>query len=540
VPEKDEHHRTYLRVRIPNYVLLHGEQLRRNHASNDEGFNQTRMWELVDTNPKHVNRPIRELRQDCYLAQGRPLRLGPETGVVLGISLGRESLKAALIDANGAIRQSEQAAPVQARLRQQTPAQTLDDLCDLANRVLAAGIDTAIGAEQGQSSEETLLVERTVKGQSRRLLPLLGVAVAWPMPIHRYRKEFSGGKPTVASVHDGWWDKHLPTLVADRLGLEVGKVHAVNDANAAAIAAVFDQVRNQDVRRAKRDLGKGQPEYPPTRVAMTVRVGGGIGAGTMAVGAYDPKWFSSFNDAALIETETGLAGEIGHLVVDPHVVESVNLDRGELPPLDPKAKCACGAEGHLEGLASAASFVERLDQMGDEGLLSDLGLRTGELPPDASTMYDVISRIESGAPHRPAERALQDMGRLIGHALAGPVLMLGPSTITLAGSAACQRLAIGVKEGLIEGGGLFGTESIGVHYVRGSRNRFNAARGAALFVFRQLLYRKLDDFERLYARAGDRQLPPGERLFSQEMRLLDRSSLPLGAPRRSAGRRTSR
>lgn len=520
-----EHPVTYYGVRLPHFVLIHGEQLRR-HAHKEGGFNQTEMWKIVNVNEKHVGQAVTRLRQDGYLAPGRPLRLGPETGVVLGISLGRESLRAAIVDANGTIRASAEAKPVERRMKHQSPAQTIDDIAELANRTLEAALDRV----EDPSGEEPLHVDREIDGQEVRALPLIGVAVAWPMGIHRYTKEPSGGKPTIDSLNDGWWGKHLPGLVAERLGLDPGRVHAVNDANAAAVANVFDRIRDF-VEPAVRPV-PGNParaRYPPTSVLMTVRVGGGIGAGTMTVGAYDRHWFSAFNTAALIETESGLAGEIGHLPIAKEVVAKVNEHRGTLPALDPEAPCSCGGTGHLEALASVTALVQRLAGLTPD-VLSELGLSRDSSRGQASIMQGVIARIERGHKHPTVERALKDIGLLVGHALAGPVLMSAPSAIRLVGAGACEPVIEGLKDGLNDAGGFFGEQRIDIACATGANNTYSSARGAALFVFREVVYRHLDEFQRLYDRAKGRKLAPHERVFAKDMHAIVRDDLPLGQP----------
>lgn len=120
------------------------------------------------------------------------------------------------------------------------------------------------------------------------------------------------------------------------------------------------------------------------------------------------------------------------------------------------------------------------------------------------------------------------MGLLLGNALAGTVLMLSPSSITLAGSAACEPLSKGLTTGLNEAGAFFGSDEIPITSTTGIRNRYSSARAAALFVFRSLVYRQLDEFSRLYTRAGERKLDDSDRLFSHHMRLMGPGALPLG------------
>jgi len=106
--------------------------------------------------------------------------------------------------------------------------------------------------------------------------------------------------------------------------------------------------------------------------------------------------------------------------------------------------------------------------------------------------------------------------------------MLAPSSIVLTGGAACAPLRSGLIKGLSERGAFFREDHIDIRFLRGPANRFCSARGAALAIFRALIYRHLDDFKLLTGRAGSAGIADGHRLFSGLMDGLSPMDLPLG------------
>jgi predicted NBD/HSP70 family sugar kinase len=522
---------SYYLVRVPHYVLVHGAQLAAGPKSG--GLTQEKVWEAVGANRGHVGRAVQRLRADGYLSSGAPLSFGPEMGGVVGVSLGKESLRAGWFDANGSMRVKYEGGSVPERFTRQRAEKTLDEVAEAVNAVLDQAISLADSEHEKDArgdASQPLFVERDIDGTRRRVLPLLGVAVAWPVAINRYTME-----PEDQALHDSWGRQSLTERLADRLGLRVRHVRALNDANAAAIGTTFDEVRaiNAVTDRRKRSR-PAMPAYESTRTALLLRVSGGIGAGIMIVGDYDPRRFSAFNNATLVEAEFGAAGEIGHVVVDQESLDLINdpRRRGQLPELGSEWICSCGERGHLEAFASATALARRADGVSDIDLLAELGLARGTGPRDPNRMYDAIRRIEEDDHHPVLDRALKDMGRLIGHALAGSVLMLAPSSITLTGSAACDPVLAGFVSGLAERGAVVNEKKVRIQCLRSDNNRFGPARGAALSAFRDVIYRNVDEFARLYEKAGERHLPAGERLFSTRMRYVLRTELPLRPLRR--------
>jgi predicted NBD/HSP70 family sugar kinase len=535
VGEEREPSDGYYLVRVPHYVLVYGAQL----AAGRGGLTQQLMWRSVGGSRAHASDAIKRLRKDGYLHQTRPLALGPEVGLMVSASLGKESLRTAVVDGNGELRATYEAPAVDHRIKNQEPEQTLNDIAAAVNVVLERAVELAEvehAKPLGSLDRKPLFVERASGRTVHRFLPILGVAVAWPMPVHRYTKHPAANDPSLVAIHDRWYGSALTDLVADRLGFPRNKVHALNDANAATIGAVFDEIRHVGMPPA--ELGeeqRAQAEYPPTRIAMTVRIGGGIGAGTMTIGRYSPRSFDSFNDAALLESQYGLAGEIGHVVADADSLARVNAHHGTLLPLSTETQCSCGLSGHLEALASGHAVVERLLAV-EPAIRSAIGLPEA-ISHNAELLRSVIAQVQEGSAHATLQRALEDAGRLVGHAAAGGVLMLAPSSITLTGSAACEPVRMGFVKGLSERGAFYREGKIHIDHLSGRANRFCSARGAALAVFRELIYRQLDQFQRLTGRAGQDALGEDERLFSALMEPIGATDLPLAREHPWASRR---
>jgi len=129
----------------------------------------------------------------------------------------------------------------------------------------------------------------------------------------------------------------------------------------------------------------------------------GIGGGLVAEGQ-------------VVEGATGLAGEVGHIVVDP-----------EGPP------CACGGQGCLEALASGLAIARRaraLLEAGEKSLLRDLA--EGEpARVDARLVGEAMRR---GDPL--ARWVMEEAGRFLGLGIAILYNLLDPEMVVLGGGVA--------------------------------------------------------------------------------------------------------
>jgi glucokinase len=176
--------------------------------------------------------------------------------------------------------------------------------------------------------------------------------------------------------------------LARRTGLPLSRVHVENDANAAAVGELW--------------LGAGRGE----RDALVVTLGTGIGGGLILNGA--------------LYAGAGMAGEVGHIVVDP-----------EGPP------CGCGKRGCVETLASATAAKRR-------------ALAAGLPATKPGDLVLLAQRARDG--HAPEKALMHEIGRDLGRGL-GPVLCLLDLRVYVFGggfSGALDTLEHGIREGLEE------------------------------------------------------------------------------------------
>jgi glucokinase len=181
----------------------------------------------------------------------------------------------------------------------------------------------------------------------------------------------------------------LCEAIARRLGFERDAVLLENDANAAAVAEAW-----LGAGRGRRDL-------------LMVTLGTGVGGGLVLGGR-------------LFAGSGGMAGEIGHVVIDP-----------DGPP------CGCGRRGCMEQFASATAARRRALERG----------LPREAPGDLVRLADAARRRDG------AERALCfEIGRDLGRGLAVAVTLLDLRLFVVGGGfgAALDTLQAGVRVGLRE------------------------------------------------------------------------------------------
>ncbi len=199
-------------------------------------------------------------------------------------------------------------------------------LVDLAGKVL----DRRTAERDGRTGDAALDLARALcadlAGAAAR--PLLGVGVGSPGVVDP--------RGTVLEAPNlGWHGVDLAASLGGGLGVPV---HVANDANAIALA----------------ELGLSEP---PERSLLVVKVGQGVGAGLVL-------------DGHLVLGDRFAAGEIGHVVVDPH---------GEA--------CACGRTGCLETVLAAPRLRRRSRQGDAAAERTAAGHRLGEaLAPVISTL----------------------------------------------------------------------------------------------------------------------------------------------------------
>lgn len=177
--------------------------------------------------------------------------------------------------------------------------------------------------------------------------------------------------------------------LARRLGVPSARVALENDANVAALGEHW--------------LGAGRGVDDVLVVTLGTGVGGGLVLG-----------------GRLYSGPGGMAGEIGHVVVDP---------RGP--------RCGCGRLGCLETLASATAAQKRA---------AEAGLPTGA----PGNLEELARRARAAA--GPERELLREIGRDLGRGLGAALSLLDLRTFVLGGGfgAAADLLEGGVREGLEE------------------------------------------------------------------------------------------
>jgi predicted NBD/HSP70 family sugar kinase len=199
-------------------------------------------------------------------------------------------------------------------------------LVDLAGKVL----DRRVAERDGRTGAAAVALAHDLAAELAAAAdrPLLGVGVGSPGVV-------DPRGIVLEAPNRGWHDVDLAAELGRGLGVPV---HVANDANAAA-------------------LGELGPGGRAGRSLFLVKVGQGVGAGLVL-------------DGHLVVGDRFAAGEIGHVIVDPH---------GEV--------CACGRTGCLE-TAIGAPRLRRRSREGDPvAERTAAGHRLGEaLAPVISTL----------------------------------------------------------------------------------------------------------------------------------------------------------
>jgi len=206
-----------------------------------------------------------------------------------------------------------------------------------------------------------LLVEEMVDSLGASMTEVLAVGVGVPAPV-----DARTGMVSASGVLRGWDWVPVPQVLGDRLGVPV---RVENDANLGALAE----------NRIGAAIGLQNLVY--------VRASYGIGLGLVV-------------DGRLLHGRAGLAGELGHVVVDPD-----------------GAPCRCGNRGCLETTAGAGA------------LLTAVQARHGHL-----ALRDVVTQALDG--DEDLAVALADVGRGLGRHLAMVCTLLDPEMVVVGGELA--------------------------------------------------------------------------------------------------------
>jgi predicted NBD/HSP70 family sugar kinase len=211
-------------------------------------------------------------------------------------------------------------------------------------------------------------------GIDRERIAGAGAALSAPFAARLHRI----GSP---AIFPSWLALDVEHELGERLGLPV---HVGNDANLGALA------------EATFGAGQGVDDL------VYVMLGTGVGAGLVL-------------DGRLYEGDSGIAAEIGHVVVDPDGLI-----------------CRCGGRGCLETVAGAEAIVRPLRPRHGSQL----------------TLADVLALAEAG--DAGARRVIRDSGRAVGRALAAVCCVLDPRLVVVGGGVASAGdvLLDGIRESL--------------------------------------------------------------------------------------------
>ena len=186
-----------------------------------------------------------------------------------------------------------------------------------------------------------------------------------------------GGTVMVSPNIPAFRNLALTAPLSERLGIPVS---IENDASAAALGEF------------RFGAGKG------TRHLLHATLGTGIGGGIVV-------------DGRLYRGAQGLAGELGHIVLDPAG-----------PP------CGCGSRGCLEAIAGGVAFGRRAQRLVESGAAPILAeIATGR-PATAGDLGEAARRGEG-----PAIAEIRNGGHTIGIGLGSIVNVLNPDIVTLSG-----------------------------------------------------------------------------------------------------------
>lgn len=191
----------------------------------------------------------------------------------------------------------------------------------------------------------------------------------------------------------------------------------------------------------------------------------------------------SFIDSLLIEGTNGFAGSLGHLSIDKKVVDDLNADSlAGLPPINyDGAVCSCGKKHHLQAFASVPGILRRLEKS------------HYRVPVDGPSQARLLTQAREGRVSDAVPvRAGVDVGRLVGHAMAGPILLLDPSTVTITGPLAGDPVIKGVQ-GVRSVWGSTIDDSVKIGTDQSDIGDFIGVKGAALAVIRRVVFRDFLD-----------------------------------------------
>lgn len=337
-------------------------------------------------------------------------------------------------------------------------------------------IEPPAGAQQASSADFVSCVADLVEDcATDDELPVVAAAIAWPGRIDHRLNENRGDPQEFTQEIGDWKGKSLAALVAQgmrRAGLQgTPPVYVLNDADADLLA--LTQPAGAD-REASTRIGRLHSRILGSEVALGVTVAGGVG------GAISLRPAVETTRRTINRGGHGFAGELGTIPVDiwRDGLESNHKTRGVKPLKDlyendefPRWKDFLVYSGTLDHFACGRSII---DQLVDD-------------PAAIAGGYNrVISGLKFGTQANARTRnVMERSGRLIGQALAGPVLTIDPDLIVVSSFADSKPLRDGIWENLSTWGRHIGLESDDIVMAPDDKDR--RTKGAARWAIEQVV-----------------------------------------------------
>ena len=294
---------------------------------------------------------------------GRPLHLyALQAGIAAakGVSLSPNSLRVVTIDASGGVSGSESVPLALGGDPEEHVGQIVSQVGDIAH----------CGAETPRCGDHP----RQPNGAPPLPPVALGVAL-----------------PGMTDAARGVWVQGLQVS-----GISQVNIRSMLEQRTGVRVFVDDPARAVAFHEQKRGSGRGVPSF------LVIYLGYGVGAGVVI-------------DAEIYRGFSGLAGEIGHLVVDPG-----------------GSRCSCGDVGCLETVASTSGILRMVRGRLDEGVISVLAQAR-----DSLTLEAVLAAARDG--DRLAASTLHEVGERLGSACATAIKLFNPQNIIISGPGAMYR-----------------------------------------------------------------------------------------------------
>src|SRR6185312_209678 len=142
-----------------------------------------------------------------------------------------------------------------------------------------------------------------------------------------------------------------------------------------------------------------------------------------------------------------------------------------------------------------------------EALVRRLQASDYAIPTDARGRASLLRALLDGDGDELQAHAVRDVGRILGRALAAPILMLDPHSITVTGSLATPYLVDGIGRERDTWANAI-RDTVRIDFAGGERGAYAGVRGAALAVLRRVVYR--DSLDRRRAGASPMRFGPEE------------------------------